>query len=359
MASEETNLFAQQESNRRKSRWVVALFVAFFTWLGFGADFIMWMAARNGTEVPLPSASGFPVIGIVMTLFAVGMVAYVRRRGAERVLWSSGARELTEARTDDEQRFRNVAEEMAIASGVSMPRLWVIDDPDPNAFATGNDPAKSHVAVTSGLLSVLDRDELQAVVAHEYGHIKNLDTKLMTFLAAAVGAVVLMRDGMGRMLRYGFMGRRGGSGGGSGRSRSRNGGGAGPLIAILVGLWILSWLLAPIVIQLLSLWVSRKREYLADAMSAQFTRNPLALASALEKVHASHLPTRSIQAGVAHMCIDDPLGRKLDDREGRWADAFATHPPMAIRIARLKAMGYQAEKRRARESGRGSDEGDG
>lgn len=344
MEFEETNLFAQQESNRRKSRWVVALFVAFFAWLGFGGDFIVWFAARNGTEVALPITPGFPIFGIVMTLFAVGMVMYVRRRGAERVLWSSGAQELTEPQTEEERRFANVAEEMAIAAGVPMPRLWVINDPDPNAFATGNEPAKSHVAVTRGLLEALDRDELQAVIGHEYGHIKNLDTQLMTFLAAAVGAVVLMRDGMGRMLRYGV------GMGGSGRSRSRGrgrdgGGNAGPLIAILVALWIISWLVAPIVIHVLSLWVSRKREYLADAMSAQFTRNPLALASALEKIHAAHLPTKSIQGGLAHMCIDDPLGRKLDDRQGRWADAWSTHPPMALRVARLKAMGYAAQKR--------------
>ena len=330
---EETNLFAQQAANRRKSRWIVAAFVLFFAWLGFGGDAIVWIAARRGAAVPWQP--GFPLLGIVLTIVGVGLVMYVRRQGAQKVLWSAGAAELLDPRTDEERRFKNVAEEMAIAAGVPMPKLWVVEDPDPNAFAAGNDPLNSHVAVTSGLLAVLDRDELQAVVGHEYGHIKNYDTQLMTTLAALVGAVVLMRDGVGRAMRYGgFGGRRGG--------KKK---GADPLVLILLAVWVLSWILAPLVINLLALWVSRKREYLADAMSAQFTRNPMSLAKALEKIHAAHAPTLSIKGGVAHMCIADPLGRKLTEREGRLADAFATHPSMATRIARLKAMAFQAAKR--------------
>ncbi|HYV97694.1 MAG TPA: M48 family metalloprotease, partial [Gemmatimonadaceae bacterium] len=258
------------------------------------------------------------------------------RHGAEKVLWATGAAELTDPRTDEERRLANVADEMAIAAGVSRPRLWLVNDPDPNAFATGDDPAKSHIAVTTGLLGTLNRDELQAVLAHEYGHIKNLDTQLMTFLAALVGSVLLIREGMGRFLFYG--GRLGGS-----RSRDRDrdgGGGAGPLVIVLLVLWVISWILAPIVINVLAMWVSRKREYLADAMSAQFTRNPLALASALEKIESAEAPTKSIKAGTAHLCIADPLGRPLSNRQGRLADAFATHPPMALRIARLEAMGH-------------------
>src|SRR5690348_6495062 len=122
-------------------------------------------------------------------------------------------------------------------------------------------------------------------------------------------------------------------------------GGAGPLLLILLVVWIVSWLLAPIIAQLLALGVSRKREYLADAMSAQFTRNPLALASALQKIEGAEAPTEHIKRGAAHLCIADPLGRRLTDHEGMFADALATHPPMAKRIAILRGMGYAQLKK--------------
>jgi len=234
----------------------------------------------------------------------------------------------------------NVIEEMAVASGLTKPRVWVISDPDPNAFATGLDAEHAHIAVTDGLLDICTRDELQAVIAHEMGHVKNLDVRLMTFLAALVGAVALMSDGMGRMLRGGAY--FGSFGGGRSRGKRDN---AGPLVIVLLALWLLSWLIAPMVTRLLALGVSRKREFLADAMSAQFTRNPLALASALEKIEHADAPTSSIKRGSAHLCIADPLGRKSSLRDGTLADVFGTHPPMALRVARLRAMGYQEQKR--------------
>lgn len=338
---EETNLFAQQDANRRKSRWVVGFFVGFFAWLGFGADLLLYLAATQPVE-PAPVWVGFPVVGVGLTLLAIGLAWHVRRTGADKVLWSAGAWRLLNPRTDDEIRYQNVVEEMAIAASLPVPQLWIIDDADPNAFATGNDPQTSHVAVTTGLLTTLSRDELQAVIAHELGHIKNLDTQLMTLLAALVGAVLLMRDGAGRLMRNML---RFGSRGGGGRRSGKGNGGAAPIIAILLVVWIISWVIAPIVLQILTMNVSRRREYLADAMAAQFTRNPLALASALEKIHASHTPTTTIKSGVAHLCIADPRARAIDEREGVFADLFATHPPMAIRIAKLKAMGFQALKR--------------
>ncbi len=341
---EQTNLFAQQDANRRRSRWVVALFLAFFFWLGFGADLLLWLAAER-PDPHIAWTPRVPVLGISLLLVAAGMVVFVRRTGAERVLWSTGAWQLLHPQGEAQVRLTNVTEEMAIAASLPMPTLWIIDDPDPNAFATGLTPERSHVAVTTGLLAALDRDELQAVIAHELGHIKSLDTQLMTLLAALVGAVLLMRDGIGRMLRSGlrFSAQHGAR---AGRGSGRGGGkGPGPLLIALGVVWIVSWILAPLVLQLLSVWVSRHREYLADAMAAQFTRNPLALAAALTKVHQAHGATTSIRAGVAHLCITDPLGRRLDDREGAFADLFATHPPMSMRIARLKAMGFQQLKR--------------
>ena len=207
----------------------------------------------------------------------------------------------------------------------------------------GLDAEHAHIAVTEGLLDDCSRDELQAVIAHEMGHVKNLDVRLMTLLAALVGAVALLSDGVGRMLRGGAVFRSFGGG----RSRGKRDK-LGPLVLVLLVLWILSWLLAPMVTRLLALGVSRKREFLADAMSAQFTRNPLALASALEKIEHAAAPTMSIKRGSAHLCIADPLGRKSSLREGKLADVFGTHPPMALRVARLKAMGYQELKRMAR-----------
>ena len=307
-------------------------FVLFFAWLGFGAD-IIWA---------LEGAHPFPWLGVVVTGAAILLARYIYKTGPEKVLWATGAHELVTPQTDSERQFANVVDEMAIAAGVARPRTWIVPDDDPNAFATGHDPSDAHVAVTRGLLRICTRDELQAVVAHELGHVKNLDVRLMTTLAALVGAILLVRDGVGRMMRAGSFPARGGGSGSRGKSKS-----GGPLLAILLALWLVSWLVAPLVSQLLTLAVSRRREYLADAMSAQFTRNPLALASALERIQAAAAPTGAIKRGAAHLCIVDPLGHRLTNREGWLADRLATHPPMSMRISRLKGMGYAQLKKEA------------
>jgi heat shock protein HtpX len=336
---EATNLFEQQDANRRRTRWLVVAFIVFFGWLGFGGDWILYELTRDSP--PDAYHHVFPWAGLALTAFAGLLAAYAWKTGPNKVLWSAGAREIETPSNDEETRLVNVVEEMAIASGIPRPRVWLIADPDPNAFATGLDAEHAHIAVTSGLLAVCSRDELQAVIAHEMGHVKNLDVRLMTFLAALVGAVALMSDGMGRVL---WGGARFGTFGG-GRSRGKRDNNLGPLVVLLIALWVVSWLLAPLVTRLLALGVSRKREFLADAMSAQFTRNPLALASALEKIERADEPTTSIKRGSAHLCIADPLGRRSSLREGKLADVFGTHPPMALRVARLKAMGYQEQKR--------------
>lgn len=341
MNGERLNLFDQQEANRRRSRWLVIGFVLFFAWLGFGGDLIAYLATRD--DAPEAYHHAFPWLGVVLTGLAAAIAAYAWRTGPEKVLWATGAREVIDATTPEEQQLVNVVEEMAIASALPRPRIWIVPDDDPNAFATGRDEQGAHVAVTQGLLAVCTRDELQAVVAHEMGHIKNLDVRLMTLLAALVGAVALISEGLGRMMRSGVRvggGRGGGGGGGRGKKD-----GLGPLIAVLLALWIISWILAPLVTRLLALGVSRKREYLADAMSAQFTRNPMALATALQKIDGAHGATKAIKGGSAHLCIADPLERKLSTREGKLADWFGTHPPMSMRVSRLKAMAYQEQKK--------------
>ena len=334
---ESTNLFEQQEANLRRTRWLVFAFVAFFAWLGFGGDWILYELTRGAP--PNAYRHTVPWFGLVLTTIGGILAAFAWKTGPTRILWSAGAREVETPNGTMETRLVNVVEEMAIAAGLARPRIWLVADSDPNAFATGLDAEHAHIAVTEGLLLTCSRDELQAVIAHEMGHVKNLDVRLMTFLAALVGAVALMSDGMGRLLRGGV--RFGAVSGGSRGKRDKD---LGPLVIVLLVLWLLSWLVAPFVTRLLALGVSRKREYLADAMSAQFTRNPLALASALEKIEHADAPTVSIKHGSAHLCIADPLGRPSSLKEGKVADWFGTHPPMAIRVARLRAMGYQQKK---------------
>jgi heat shock protein HtpX len=331
------NLFEQQARNRRQTAGWVVLFVLFFAWLGFGGDAALYF----GSVDQLGQAHyTVPWIGIVVTAIAMAVAWRSWTNGPQQVLWSTGAAELTDPQTFEEKRLVNVVEEMAVAGGVPRPRIYLVHDPDPNAFATGHGPGSSSIAVTTGLLQALNREELQGVVGHEMAHIRNFDVRLMTMIAALIGVVVLLSDGMGRMFR-------GGGGRGVGAlvgGRGRKGGGAGMVALVILVLWLVTLLLAPLISRLMAMAISRNREYLADATSAELTRNPAALASALEKIEASEAPTVSIQRGAAHLCIADPLGRTANLKEGRLADLFGTHPPMGKRITILKGMAYQQAK---------------
>ena len=243
--------------------------------------------------------------------------------------------ELEAAATDaDKLKYRqleNVVDEMTIAAGIPRPKVYVVPDPDPNAFATGRDPEHASLAVTRGLLDTLDRDELQGVVAHEMSHIRNLDVRVMTLVAALVGGVALLADWAGRGMMWG----------GGRRRNDDEGSGGGAAGIIFFVIWLVAIVLAPIIAQALAMMVSRQREYLADASGAELTRNPMGLANALEKIDEAVAPTESINRGTAHLCIADPLGRSMNLKEGAWANLFASHPPMAARIAALKAMAFQ------------------
>lgn len=327
-----TNLFEQQRLNRRRSVILVITFLLFFAWVGFGGDLAAYLYTTD--LPPREYHHVFPWMGIVATALALGLTWYSWRNGPKQILWATGAWELVDPAKPQEKVLVNVIEEMAIASGLPRPTIWIVPDKDPNAFATGTDERHAHVAVTEGLLSALDRDELQAVVAHEMAHIKNYDVKLMTLLAALVGVIALISDGSGRMIG------RGAARAGGGRSKEKG----GQLAALVLVLWLVTIVVAPIISRMLALAVSRKREFLADASAAQFTRNPGALASALRKIEDAVAPTAAIRHASAHLCIADPLGRKASVREGFLADLTGTHPPMAVRIARLKQMAYQYEK---------------
>ncbi|HEY6476923.1 MAG TPA: M48 family metallopeptidase [Polyangia bacterium] len=275
----------------------------------------------------------FPWLTVAMLLVGIAIAFYASNTGARKVLWATRARPLTEPRNPDEKQLLDVVDEMAIASGIQRPQVYLLDDDDPNAFATGRDQADACIVVTRGMLSICTRDELQAVVAHEMGHIKNLDVRLMTLLATLIGAVALMSDGITQIV-FGF-GLRSDDGDKQGEGIAVRG-----LLMIFFPVWILTWLLGPLVTRLIALAVSRDRELLADAMSAQFTRNPMALANALGKIEAADAPTTSIKGSVAHLCITDPLGRSANAEHGFWADLVATHPPVADRVAALKVMAY-------------------
>lgn len=322
------NIYEQQRSNRRKTWLVLLLFLAFFAVLGLGFDaFQLWTV----NAVPLPIATiaalGFGSTSALVSYFA----------GDRAVLASTGALPTSDASatasTPDERlrlrQFENVVDEMAIAAGLPRPKSYVVPDPDPNAFATGRDPEHASIAVTRGLLETLNREELQGVVAHEMSHIRNFDIRLMTVVAALVGAVALIADWAVR-----GMGMRGLTGG-----RRRGRGGGAQLLFVVI--WILTAALAPIVSRMLATAISRRRELLADASGAELTRNPLALASALEKVDRAAAPTKAIKQGSAHLCIADPTGRRFERREGRLADFFATHPPVWRRVEALRRMAYQ------------------
>ena len=323
------NLLEQQASNRRRTWIVMTAFVGFLAAVGAGVD--AFVIGNGVTFVPAATFAALALGG--------GQAWWSLRFGDRSVLGSSSAvpveTKLAEAASDDDRlRYRqlqNVVEEMAIASGLPVPAVYVIPDDDPNAFATGRSPEHASVAVTDGLLKSLNREELQGVVAHELGHVRNLDIRLMTVVAALVGAVALLADWAARAMRFG-----------GGRSRNadrKKDGGAATILFFAV--WVVAIMLAPVIARLLALSVSRQREYLADATGAELTRNPGALAAALEKIDVASAPTPSVKRGTAHLCIADPLGLRVDNHEGWWSDLWATHPPMAKRIALLKAMAYR------------------
>jgi heat shock protein HtpX len=326
------NLYEQQAANRRKTWIIMSGFILFLVFLGAGFDFLY-----------IGEAGGFVPVGSLLALTVGSFSSALSYFAGDRaVLLATAAQPVEElaaaAPPADKlklQQLTNVVEEMAIASGLPRPRVYVVPDADPNAFATGRGPGKSSIAVTRGLLDVLDREELQGVIAHEMSHIKNLDVRLMTIIAALVGTAALLSEWARRGMVWGGGSRR--------RSDRDRDGGSGIAGLIFFVIWIIAIVLAPIVTQALAMMVSRKREYLADASGAELTRNPIGLARALEKIEGAVAPTQSINRGSAHLCIADPLGRQMNLREGFWSDLFASHPPMASRIEALKAMAFQGK----------------
>jgi heat shock protein HtpX len=239
---------------------------------------------------------------------------------------------VTQEYYDTYPQLVNVVNELSLAAGISAPQAYIIKDSDPNAFALGAEANQSAIVVTTGLLNLLSREELQGVLAHEISHIRNNDTRLMTTITVLFGSVVLLSNWM----------KKGSLAGAIAGARI-------PVLGFVVRtllffFWLVSLLFAPLIARMLAMAISRNREYYADAGGAELTRNPVGLANALSKIEEMKEPTDSIPKSIAHLCVVDPLGLKVNSKEGWWADLLATHPPLKKRIFMLNAMAYQTVK---------------
>lgn len=232
-------------------------------------------------------------------------------------LASSGAKAI---KKQDAPELWNVVENLCIANGQPVPAIYIITDDSPNAFATGRDPEHASIAFTTGILKLLDKQELEGVTAHELSHIKNYDIRVMTIVVVLVGSIMLLADILLRTMSFGK------------RSNKDN-----SAAAVLVIIGIVLAILSPLFAQLIQLAVSRSREYLADASGALLTRYPEGLAQALEKISAVNLPLHSANHATAHLFISNPFGR--NQRRSSISSLFSTHPPITERIKRLRNMG--------------------
>ena len=305
-----STFYDQIAANRRNSFLMAGLVVALLALLGFAIGYGIF-GSLGGGVLTTAVAVGFGALAGVGTYAA----------GDTLVLAVSGARELSE--TQAPQLF-NVVREMAIAANVPMPRVYVIDDTAPNAFATGRDPAHASIAVTSGLLEKLDREELQGVIGHEMSHVRNLDIRFSLVVGVMVGAIAMLAD---FFLRFNLWG--------GGRSRDRSGGSAQAVVFVIA---IVLAILAPLISRFIQLAVSRQREYLADASSVEITRNPVGLERALAKIGADKEVLEVANRGTQHMYFTNPI-KKFEERS---SSLMSTHPRIVDRINRLRQLSGEA-----------------
>jgi heat shock protein HtpX len=301
---------AQQAVNRRNSLILVLAVAALLGALGFAIGY----ASTGGVE----GGIGVTTIAIVIAML-LSLGSYFA--GDKLVLATSGAKEVTEASAP---QLMNVVREISLAAGTPMPKVYIIEDTAPNAFATGRSPKHASIAITTGLLQKLDREELQGVVAHELGHVRNLDIRFTLLVAVLVGSIALMAD---FFLRFTFWG--GGRRGGGDRDR-----GGGGLAAILFVVAIVLAIIAPIVARFVQLAVSRQREYLADSTSVELTRNPRGLERALAKIAADREVLEVANRATQHLYVTNPI-KKFEERSN---SLLSTHPSIVERINRLRQL---------------------
>lgn len=306
-----TTFFAQQAANRRKS---LLLLMSVGLILG-----VFGFAAGYGTTGDQFGGLGFTVVAVVIAV-VLALGSYFG--GDRMVLAASRAQAADEA---THPMLLNVVREMSIAAGVPMPKVYVIPDSALNAFATGRSPDRASVAVTQGLMDHLDREELQGVIAHELGHVRNYDIRFMLLIGVLVGGIALLAD---MFLRYALFFGRGGRGG------SQRGGGGGIVQLVMIVLAVVLAVLAPIAARLVQLSVSRQREYLADATAVELTRNPVGIENALWKLGTDREVLEVANRATQHMYFANPI-RKFEERA---SSLWATHPPLADRIDRLREL---------------------
>jgi heat shock protein HtpX len=312
------SFYQQISANRRRSVLLVLILTALLGVFGFVIGYAMSGALEGGIVAVVVA------VVIAMLLTSVSYFA-----GDSIVLGASGARPVTESSAP---QLMNVVREMSMAANVPPPKVYMINDTAPNAFATGRDPRHASIAVTTGLLEKLDREELQGVIGHELSHVRNLDIRFTLLVAVLVGSIALLAD---FFLRFTFWG--GMSGRGGGRSRGgRDGGGGLIIIMIIVGL-ILA-IVAPIVARFVQMAVSRQREYLADSSSVELTRNPYGLERALAKISSDREVLEVANRATQHLYFVNPIKKW----EVRASSLMATHPPIVDRINRLRALTGQA-----------------
>jgi heat shock protein HtpX len=316
-----------ERTNRRQTALLVGIFIILFCLLGLGLDFVF-----GNLRVGPQGLNGFPFLTIAALIVALVQTFISYYGGAGLILASVHATPL-QADSDRHKIVLNVIEEMRLAARMPPIKAYVMADPAPNAFATGRDPRHSVICVTQGLIDMMDREQLQGVIGHEMAHIRDYDIRTMMMIAVLVGGIAMLADFLARWMWFGGFGAMGGR---NQRDRDNDQGQAGVLIAVAV--FVLA-AISPILCQLLAMAVARQREYLADAGSVEFTRNPRALLRALEQIAATESPLKDASRGTAHLFIVNPReGLREDDREGFFDNLFSTHPPLPRRIQRLRAM---------------------
>ncbi len=294
-------LYTHQGANIRKTWFLMAFFFAIVIAIGYAVSYVM----------------GNPAILYVAVIFALVMNVGSYWFSDKLVIKMTGARPVTR---ESHPMLWNVVENLSITAGLPMPKVYVVDDAAPNAFATGRDPEHSAVAATTGILQILNQTELEGVMAHELSHIGNRDMLVSTVAVVLAGFVAILADLFMRSMMFG------------GGDRDNRAG------AIFLILGIVGIILAPIAAQLIQMAISRRREYLADASGALLTRYPEGLASALEKIHSYNRPMRRANTATAHLFIADPFGGDKRTMAQKIGNLFQTHPPAEERIKRLRNM---------------------